>query len=1315
MNIKEFRAKYPQYDEMPDQVLAVNLHRKHYADKMSYDEFAKRFGVPPLPTISKGIQAAKDVIAGTEQQLKKEQADATKLKRLFTFAGKSEKEAKRLANSLASERFAEQVEQVKKPAGASSLVYDYVRDIRDIKNRATPEEAKVAIDLVKQTNLNPRTIADPDAPPELQRVKPIKQPLNPQEKREAMRERSKLFIKDAANAFSDMMQAPVTRYQMNKHLSEYKEKFLKKMGLRWERGAVMVGGGAMHFMDEITKLATAGEYGDTFAEQADLYHKALSSPQMQPVIEHWGDRYFGAAIESAPFTLTAMPAAVATGGAVIPSGVNAFLTSYAIEGNMAYQAAKDRGLTEREARARGIATGIINSAFEIAGGGAGKYVRMNAIKNITGRLAKHRFLTKQLLTNAIKEGLAEEVPQELGQMFVGGDIPRMKDGSINWHKTSQRVVDTAIAGTIIGGIYGGSTALKNHAVVEYNDWITRNAPQNLEAGAPAAANITNKVEFEDSQMYELDEEKQAHNLASQIKDKAEVLGIDVEINQTGQYVEVRHINKEAQEHQNKPVQKEVTDEVSVEPTTADEAIGLEYGLNPEETRAALNEAENRYRFLKNKDKRTKAENKEIKFLKNNRKSIEDLLDRATDPQGQPINKVGDKTVQLLKDGHDLPAEFGWTEEQRQDFNEMHTGQRSMSNMTSAQRQYIVKLLKTKQAGQNRKFSSASVLKYIQPQWRTAIKLGIDFITKPLEAAKMIMDMEEATIRNEIDKMGKVINNLGKETMGTKLKGKILNMPTSARERWAKLIDKYEEAPDFLNDKEKVIFEFFRNLGNTIWLRTNEEYKKIGREPIPYRRAYIPHIASTLASDSLHNIQLWPKELSAIAKKYSTREMYNPRAFRREIEQELNSALERDIVTLAKAMVHVGMRNIHLSKPLADAKDKIGMHKVNMPKSTFNELEQYININIRGEQTRFDKLVNNILTNEGSEWALNKILKPFGRTVTSRPITSALMTGGRLQIYGVLGWRPKQWLRNKFQVLQCMALHGVGPTLKGYLAANKELEELITNDLFLQTYSGMEEMPATGMGKAKRIFMGPFQWTAVTNARHAFKTAYHDYIQLIRNPKYKKFGWADPQRDYTEADDFLYPSEREKLEREMVLSAKTTQYHYLATGMPGVFRIKAATPLTRLQSWWLNYFFSFQAANLRRAVKGETLYGEKLPFSRRVNALKYFTLGGTLLNTLGYGSSFAAGTVPRGLPPYAGAIYHLFMWLKGLFMGNDKIRKAESRKFWNNAKTLVPGYFTAKDIIGLLTGKTRFQEWLFYAGSIFDKEEKGSTYEDFKGL
>src|SRR3972149_8506168 len=79
MKIDEFRKQYPQYDDMSDEEVSKNLHKRYYSD-MDYESFSKKFNPPsllervvpkakavvgdisskPIPSVEKGFQREKD-------------------------------------------------------------------------------------------------------------------------------------------------------------------------------------------------------------------------------------------------------------------------------------------------------------------------------------------------------------------------------------------------------------------------------------------------------------------------------------------------------------------------------------------------------------------------------------------------------------------------------------------------------------------------------------------------------------------------------------------------------------------------------------------------------------------------------------------------------------------------------------------------------------------------------------------------------------------------------------------------------------------------------------------------------------------------------------------------------------------------------------------------------------------------------------------------------------------------------------------------------------------------------------------------------
>ena len=345
----------------------------------------------------------------------------------------------------------------------------------------------------------------------------------------------------------------------------------------------------------------------------------------------------------------------------------------------------------------------------------------------------------------------------------------------------------------------------------------------------------------------------------------------------------------------------------------------------------------------------------------------------------------------------------------------------------------------------------------------------------------------------------------------------------------------------------------------------------------------------------------------------------------------------------------------------------------------------------------------MLISKGIAGVFNFALRPFGRSLGHMPMTKLAQKTGRLIISGAMGWRPKQLIRNKSQGVHNLALYTLRANLKAIVPPTGMLKELLDESLFLRGYTGMEELPIDIQGKLEKAWMAPFQWTARTNAMDAMKVAYHDTEELITSPKYKEYGWADPQRTYKEPKDFIYPSERKKMLYEMEFGAGATQYQYIGIGMPELYRNKTLIPLTRLQSWWMNYFFKFHREGVTRAFTGQTGYGAKIPWSRRLGWFRYLILGGAYLTTMGYTSSYLAGVLPSRLAP----IPHLMVSVLEYATAKAEYQRNQAtRKMFNSWQVTVPGGLAFKDYFEVFTGKKPWQELFFYGGILVPEDEEG---------
>lgn len=273
--------------------------------------------------------------------------------------------------------------------------------------------------------------------------------LSEEDKELAYQKVSDRYVEKKIDQFTQMSQQTADFRALLEEEKRQRGAFGAKTYQRWVRGAGMLSGGAYHLIDDLTLIA--GLDVRSPKATARMYHEALQRPELQPAIDNWFDHYIGGAVESGPFMVVAMAPAALTGGATLPSFIGAYLTTYAVEGNSAYQAALDRKEPEWQARARGTIVGMVNGGIEIVGGGPVKYYQNRVIANAMTRLQKVGRFSSHAIKNALREGLAEEVPQEIVMMIMGGDVPRKADGSVDQDVVVDRLWDAAAIGTIVGG------------------------------------------------------------------------------------------------------------------------------------------------------------------------------------------------------------------------------------------------------------------------------------------------------------------------------------------------------------------------------------------------------------------------------------------------------------------------------------------------------------------------------------------------------------------------------------------------------------------------------------------------------------------------------------------------------------------------------------------------------------------------------------------------------------------------------------------------------------------------------------------------
>jgi len=671
------------------------------------------------------------------------------------------------------------------------------------------------------------------------------------------------------------------------------------------------------------------------------------------------------------------------------------------------------------------------------------------------------------------------------------------------------------------------------------------------------------------------------------------------------------------------------------------------------------------------------------------------------------------TPDQLHAGHKIPQFIGIKAKERRRIMKRLVGKDSMADMTQEEAQQVVDefVEMADKKGEDvtnlltkPDFKEVAFGRFTPSRHRARV-MGVHFLVEPAIIGKMAQTVEAENLTGQVAKMEQVINRMGGETLKSRTAARVKNQPTASVERFFHLLDQNEAAPDTLTADESKVFNFFRTLNTSLLTRENEVRRELGQKEIPNRKAYVRHVATQAAHDMIDGRRRIPKDVEFLFKERVSKKIYNPMEFERRLTDELLDVFSRDLIKATDAMVWTATKEIHLNKPLRYFEEMMDLHRKDVPPSVRKWTEKYVKETILGHQTETDEKWDKMVAEGGIGKVLNKVLRPFGRTVGSRPLTSFMNSIGKLQVYGVLGpLRPKQLIRNKFQFLQNLMLYKPSSMIKSFAVSNDpNLEAIMEESLFLKTYGGIEDAPLTGRKALEKVWLGAFKWSAVTNAKRAMRVAYFDNLELITDKKFAKYGYADPPRTYTEEKGFLYESEKALLKDEMEFGAGLTQYHYIGLAMPEVFRSKVNTPFTRLQSWWMNYWFGFLREGATRAFTGKTATGRTIPPSRRFGLIRYLAFAGATLNFLGYTSSFLLGTAP-GLAPLAGMLLSMFKYAKT----DDERRKNMAwREFMSAMKTFMPGYLSFKDFKKAMSEGGELKDLFFYEKGVF-ADDSGNT-------
>lgn len=679
-------------------------------------------------------------------------------------------------------------------------------------------------------------------------------------------------------------------------------------------------------------------------------------------------------------------------------------------------------------------------------------------------------------------------------------------------------------------------------------------------------------------------------------------------------------------------------------------------------------------------------------------------------KGKP--RVGEtRKGQLVKQAHIIAKDKGWISEkgkvkpQYRRLAEAMTGKRSIAAMNPKQAQTFVDALKkvpgpefvagktkiasiplsrniTPKGFFDRNFKEPALIEAITPSNRYAYTLGVHELIEPSIKANTARLIEQKQLHEWLEGMGKKINKLGGTSTLEKTRARVKNIPTKVEARWFDLLDKHNSVTTTgLKGDEAKIFTELRNLTDVMLKRVNEIRENVELPPIKRLSGYITHLADALSKKRLAEKYPFPEEIKFWLNRVNPKHIYNPTALRRLIEER--AGLQRNPIKALKVMVSMDLKQIYLEQPNLMFRKQINALAPQLPASTRQWVQAYINEIIKGYPTKLDNMTNATLNKLGITRMIDIALKPFGRGLGINPAKEITGSLNRLIHDAVIWGKIRLVIRNHTQKLLSLGLYDTKAFVKSLLPAGKELKAIIKeSDFFkISKQQFLERLPEGMLGKLEKLGFKPYGHSHASNVKQTMKAAYYAGKELVDNPKYKHLGW-------TEAD----------VKKEMDFGANTAQYWYNLMGMPSLYRSGGTRFFSTLQSWWMNYTTNYWREMLSRAYYGKTGWGKEIPVKWRLGALRHiitsllFIEGARRGLGLDYRRTALLGVLPAYLSPPAQMITGLYNYVVA---DSEWKKKKAARQMLYSWKAFMPGSGAWRDYMSVWRGEKPVKALFFY--------------------
>lgn len=249
-------------------------------------------------------------------------------------------------------------------------------------------------------------------------------------------------------------------YQIENHTSD--EGFWTRKYLAGKRGFIREYGAmsrmaevAMMGLDKLPNTEAQDQWIQskitTFRKEMRMAHFKSMAPELWREELNWWDGATNAVIENTPTMMLTATAAALTGmtGGTIAAKAGIMYTMGAAESYDVYAKCIDRGFTEEESTKRANIAFVLNGGIEAVSGGVMKYKPSLGIgKRLVQKVGKFG-------KNILREVIFEEIPQEIIQSLLTGDVPYKPDGTLDKDAIVDQLALVIRDAAFMAGTYGG--------------------------------------------------------------------------------------------------------------------------------------------------------------------------------------------------------------------------------------------------------------------------------------------------------------------------------------------------------------------------------------------------------------------------------------------------------------------------------------------------------------------------------------------------------------------------------------------------------------------------------------------------------------------------------------------------------------------------------------------------------------------------------------------------------------------------------------------------------------------------------------------